>query len=849
MAPTAKRLGARLGTTLGLFLVCAMPGAGCRAQEERIASEERPTRPTGDGSARQDDVQSLLAAARDHRRQGRTHDALAAFRQAEGLARELGDRDLLADVLLELGLVYRHLADYHLAVSLYSEALDICRDREDLHCQAEALHNLGVCLTYLGELKVARDRLSDALAIWKEDYEKGATLTALGTVSDLQGEHEVAIEQFRQALLLRHKTPGLDDKIRLRGKGATLDRLATAYKNAERREEAHKTYQNTLGIWQELGVQPSIGITRENLGWLYVDWQKPDHALEQFEQARSIFEQSGLQQSLAHTLLGMGRAYRQKGDLPAATGVLERAIDITDSLRSKPQSPRLKASFLAHRQQFYELHIDVLMQRHRLEKDPGHSVRALEAAERFRARSLLELLNEERAALRHVADKEVLTLEDRLHREMSARDRQRLDLIHRDGSIREIASVEKEQRYLSLQYQQLKAQLRSRLPDLPQPEPLRGRQLRGLLDDDTRMLFYALGEDRSFLWLVSPEHIVPYQLPSRQKIESEAQEVYRWFSNSDQRGGEARGREAASRLSEMLLGPVAEVLGDHRLVIVADGLLNYVPFGALQSPGSAGALIAEREVVSIPSASVISTLRRRADDRRPPPGRLAVVADPVFGPEDSRLAASAGAEAQGSRTRAGARPAPERLIHSAEEGRAILDLVPEAERYAALGFDASREAILAGSLDSYRLIHLAVHGQLHDEHPEYSHLVLSLLNRRGQPVNGRLYMHEIDDLHMPADLVVLSACNTALGKLMRGEGMIGMTRVFMDAGASRVLVSLWYVDDQATARLMERFYHEMLVGGRSAAAALRAAQSWMREESKWQAPYYWAGFVLQGDWR
>ncbi len=841
MAPTAKRSEIRLGMVAGILLLGAVLGVRSDTPKEPAAAGERTAKTAGD--APNQDVLSLLEAARDHRFNGRMNDALIGYQHAEGLAREIGDRDLVADVLLELGLVYRRLADYHLAISLYSEALDICRDLEDVECQAESLHNLGACLTYLGELQAAEDRLDDALVTWTDDFSKGASMTALGTVYDLQGKPDRAIEQFREALVLRHRTPEVDDKTRLRGKATTLDRLATAFKNAGRMDDSLKSYQNALALWQELDEQPSIGIALENLGWLYVDWQRPDAALRHFDRALPILEQSALPQSQAHTLLGMGLAYRQKGDLPAATGVLERAIEIMDSLRAKPQSLRLRASFLAHRPRYYELYLDVLMQRSRDEKDPGLSVRALEAAERFRARSLFELLNEERAALRGVADKELLRLEDELHREMNAKDHQRLDLLHRDAARSEIAGVEKQQRYLSLRYEQLRGQLRSRLPDLPPPKPLGAGELRGLLDDDSLMLFYALGEERSFLWRVSRERVVPHRLPGRQEIETEAREVYRWLSHSDQRGGAARGRQAASRLSEMLLGPVAQALGDRRLVVVADGLLHYVPFAALPAPGGTEPLVAEREIVSIPSASVIATLRRRGDARQPAPGRLAVVADPVFGPQDPRLAASAQPGAAGTSS------APERLVHSAEEGRAILDLVPEAERFEALGFEADRQAILTGALDRYRLVHLAVHGELHDERPEYTHLVLSLLDRRGRPVNGRLYMHEIDDLQIPADLVVLSACNTAIGKLVRGEGVVGMTRVFMDAGASRVLVSLWYVDDQATAHLMQRFYREMLLGGKTPAAALRAAQSWLRNDTEWQAPYYWAGFVLQGDWR
>ncbi len=847
------RLELRLGTAVVILLAFATLAARSSARDEQPPSFEV----SGDRSAQRGEIRSLLATAEDHRREGRMEDALTAYQRAAGLARETADRGLLADALNNLGMVHRYLADYHLAVTLYSQALDICDDLKDVpdsspsgetsgetYCRADVLHNLGVCYTYLGELQAAKDKLGDALAAYGANYQKSATLTALATVYDLEGEHEKAILHFRRALVLRHQTPEVDDRTRRQGKAVTLDRLATAFKNAKRLDDAHDAYQRALVLWQAVGDRPNIAVSRANLGWLYVDRQQPDAALSHFEQALPLFEESRLLQPLAHTLLGIGRAYRQKHDLQAAVDVLSRAIEITESLRLKSLSPRLRASFLAHRRDFYELYIDVLMRRGELEKDPAYPIQALQAAERFRARSLLELLNEERAALRQVANKDLLDLEDRLHREMSARDRQRLEMLHREGPMGEIAEVEKQQRYLSLQYEHLKAQLRSHLPGPSPPRPLQARQLHELLDDDTLLLFYALGEERSFLWLVSRKEILPHRLPGREEIETEARNVHEWLSTSDQRGGETAGREAAARLSEILLGPVAAALGDRRLVVVADGLLHHVPFAALPSPGQSDSLIGGHEIVSIPSVSVMATLRRRAAERRPAPEQLAVVADPVFGPEDPRLAAGAVRGSHGS-----ALPPPERLEHSREEGRSILDLIAAEDRYSALGFEANREMVLAGALDRYRLVHFAVHGELHDERPEYSHLVLSLLDRQGRPLNGRLYMHEIDDLRTSAELVVLSACNTALGKLVRGEGLIGMTRSFMAAGASRVLVSLWYVNDEASARLMEVFYRGMLVEGKTAAAALRAAQLWMLSESKWRSPYYWAGFVLQGDWR
>lgn len=167
----------------------------------------------------------------------------------------------------------------------------------------------------------------------------------------------------------------------------------------------------------------------------------------------------------------------------------------------------------------------------------------------------------------------------------------------------------------------------------------------------------------------------------------------------------------------------------------------------------------------------------------------------------------------------------------------------------ALDFDSNKTAVLDPKLRDYRIIHFATHSLLNNEHPELSGIVMSLVNRRGEPQDGFVRLLDIYNLDLNADLVVLSGCKTALGKNIRAEGLVGLTRGFMYAGAARVMASLWNVDDEATAELMRQFYRAMLVEGQRPAAALRSAQVWMQQHKRWRSPYYWAGFVLQGEWR
>ena len=241
-----------------------------------------------------------------------------------------------------------------------------------------------------------------------------------------------------------------------------------------------------------------------------------------------------------------------------------------------------------------------------------------------------------------------------------------------------------------------------------------------------------------------------------------------------------------------------------------------------------------------------------------------MLADPVFSDNDERLQNSAGTQPAvplqsvtptNVDSLALTRAAREsgvtfgRLPHTRTEANNILKLASAAEAMQALDFSANRAAATNPQLSQYRIVHFATHGILNSLHAELSGVVLSLVDDKGKPQNGFLRLRDIFNLNLPAELIVLSACETGLGQEVRGEGLVGLTRGFMYAGAPRVLVSLWSVDDAATSELMSRFYKKMLQEGQKPAAALRAAQLEMWQNPQWKDPYYWAAFTLQGEWR
>ena len=519
-----------------------------------------------------------------------------------------------------------------------------------------------------------------------------------------------------------------------------------------------------------------------------------------------------------HGSLAPGRVFRR--DDPARLGArISAALTVACGLWAG-WSAAAAGERKAARQAAHELRIEALMRLAEAEPGAGHSYRAFEVCERSRAPRLL-------MTLRGLSDARGST----------------------GGE-----------------------------PSTPHALTLAQVQHR-VLDAETLLLEYALGEERSFLWAVTQTSAISFELPGRAAVESHARRVHtiltarvrhpRFEAETEDEyrarieRAEAEYPAAAAALSRMLLAPARRLAGSgrapdskpaiRRIVVVAEGLLRQLPFAALPIPGTRGTPLGwVYEVVNAPSASAIDALRRRPAQRRPHRS-LAVVAAPA----PAVVAPSGAPSARGSR-RLPALEGPRRALApqglvplpgARREARSILDLVPRNQRLEALGAEASRELVLSGTLRGYRYVHFAAHAVFDRRRPERSGIVLSPIGGDGRPRDGLLRLDDVYGLELTADLVVLSACRTALGREVRGEGRVGLTEGFFQAGAAAVVASLWSPDDRATAALMERFYRGMLRRGLAPAAALREAQLAISRERAWRAPYFWAAFVLQGDWR
>lgn len=881
-----------------------------------IESQDRSIKLSHELNDRRGEARALVSLGYAYAHLSELEKALNCYNEAVSLWREVGSPRGQALTFIALGNLKNNLGEKQESFNLYQQARQLLQPTGDLSYNAYVHAHIARSYRDMGELQLAIENNEEAIKLFQMTGNRWGDAEGqleIGRVYYSSGDNAKAIHHYGQALIIFRSLamPVLEAQT-LRDIGLVYDSQGDKTRALDHYNQALRLFRDGQDRRDEAYTLNYIGRVHESSG----EWPK---ALDYYTQALALHSAVGDRHGMASTLYDIAHAEGSRGNLDAARSKIESAIQISETLRTKVASNDLRASFLASTHQQYEFYTGVLMRLFKQRPAAGFDVAAFEASERGRARSLLESLAESRAGIRQGVDAELLKQERELQRQLNAATERRFQLAGAQSSGKELAAVEKELAELATDYQQVQGQIRASSPRyaaLVQPVPLTLKQIQQqVLDADTVLLEYSLGEERSFVWAVTTDSIKSFELPARSKVEAVARRVYELLTArnrqiKDETEGERRARlasaevqyaEASRELSALLLSPVASELQRKRLVVVADGALQYVPIAALPEPEDLAAgpskasgaigqmstsspsgprpLIVEHEIVSLPSASVLALMREEGRNRQPAPKSVAVLADPVFDKDDERLASAktgrgrspevarkgreelAGggqtdATAPGVEQRAlrdfdglGSEAGIARLPFSRREAEAIMAAVPTNDGMLALGFRASRATATSPELSRYRIVHFAAHGLLNSEHPELSGIVLSLFDEDGKRQDGFLQLHEIYNLDLPADLVVLSACQTALGKEIRGEGLVGLTRGFMYAGAPRVIASLWKVDDAATAGLMGEFYRAMLGRGLRPAAALRAAQIKMWEQQRWHSPYYWAAFTLQGEWK
>ncbi|MGD1714996.1 CHAT domain-containing protein, partial [Dapis sp. BLCC M172] len=699
------------------------------------------------------------------------------------------------------------------------------------------------------------------------------TLNNIGHVYDSLGEKQIALNYLQQALPILRQVGARATE------ATTLNNIGHVYDSLGEKQTALNYYEQALPIRRQVEDRGGVATTLNNIGHVYDSLGEKETALNYLQQALPIHRQVGDRGGEATTLFNIAWLKRDQGKLTESLKFIEKSLEIIEDLRTKIVAQHLRTSYFATVQDYYQFYINLLMQLHKQNPNEGYDSKALNASERSRARSLLDILAESGADIKTGVDPLLLAQEKQLLQKLNTLDQARqLNTPGYDPD-----ELKQQIETLSNQLQQLEVKIKQNSPryaNLKYPEPLTASEIQQqVIDKDTILLQYSLGEDASYLWLVTPTEISSYELPKKSEIEELARQFREEIISL------SPVPEMGNKLSKILLLPVANKLGNKRLLIVGDGILQTIPFAALpltspptplvQGEGGNSAstfaggneggqnyqpLIVNHEIVTLPSSSSIDILREQVKGRTPAPKKVAVIADPVFADNDPRFPTASQAKKETETNNLTAMALTRsledfigssfnRLEATRQEAEAILALVPDNLELLSLDFDANRKTAINPDLSQYQIVHLATHGLLNESQPELSGLVLSLYDETGKETPGFLQLNDIFNLEMPAELVVLSACETGVGEEIRGEGLVSLTRGFMYAGAKRVVVSLWSVEDNSTSELMQNYYRKILEKGKNPVESMRETQLEMLSSENWNSPYYWAPFVVQGEWK
>ena len=839
-----------------------------KLQELRTATQEDRSRVA---------AQRLLVDARtlrDKRTEQSYEQAIEKYLAALDIWRNLDDKSMQASTLYEAGWLYGDIGQYQKAFDCYARSAALYKGLGDRKGESDVFNNTAWLYGELGEDQKALDMYDQVMQNLKDIGETDpVVISNIGASYAKLGQYQRALDTHFRVLELRTATKDYA------GLSITYSNIGNCYDHLGDKAKAIDYYNRSLELMLQVGNDYYTATVLNHLGVLYRGLRDYDRALKYFNQALALRESVGDQRGIATTLTDIARLERDRGNLNEARKRVEEALDKIEWLRSRVASPQLRISFLASMQQYREFYIDLLM---RLQKEkPAEQLErvAFNASETGRARSLLQLLAEAGSKIRNNVDPSMLERKRVLADLIDEKAHLHMRLLSGKHTEQQAAAALKEILALTTELEQLEGRIRQSSPQfaaLVQPVPLKLEEVQQkVLDSDTLLLEYSLGEEKSFLWAVTPDSIKTYELPKRALIEPVARRVYELLTarsvnvpneTLEQRRqrlelADAEYDKASASLSQMVLGPAAAEFKNKRLLIVSESVLQFIPFAGLPDPVASDArpLIVGHEVVMAPSASVVSLLRQETANRKPASKMLAVLADPVFSNDDPRVATA----------RLGRTPPAEkvlatntlrsatdsgtgdlrRLRFSRQEADEITRMAGSNSKLEAVDFAANRKLATSDELGQYRVVHFATHGIIDNYHPELSGIVLSLVDEKGQPQNGFLRLYDLYNLKLSADLVVLSACQTALGKSIRGEGLVGLTRGFMYAGVPRVIASLWQIDDRASAELMKRFYQGMFEQKLRPAAALRAAQISMHNDKRWHEPHYWAAFTLQGEWK
>ena len=774
---------------------------------------------------------ALIALGDSNQRMGELEKAIKAFYEAEKLFPENLDINEKAILINRIGFYYLAFDELEKAKRYFSDSLELFN-------KLELTDGSSMLLSLLAQISVRQNNFADADKYFEESRKvliNSRDFFGLATLESEMGDYFLKLENFDKA------------QIHLQNALAFSKKLGVSYKIAE--------------------AESKIGVLYEKKGELKKARAAFSTALELNKKILSKFAQSGNYYDLA-------KIDFTENQMESSLENISKSIELTELSQNETSNLFLKRTYFSNVFQRYEFYINLLMGLHKQMPDENYTIQALQIAEKSRARSMLENLSLSEADFTKDADPETVRREKEIRFLLNAQADNLTDLLSQNAEKSETDKISKEINELQSELEEIKANLKQNSPvysAIKNPAPFDvGEFQKNILDDDSLLLEFSFGDEESYLWLVEKTEFGSFVLPPREQIESKIQTLRELLASREMlkdesiedyqtriKKAEANYLIIAKELSRDLFGQVADKFGNKRLIVVPDGKLGYFPVSALPLPNNENnePILLSNEVIYEPSASTLSILAKNNQRKNPASKSLLIFSDPVFSADDSRLSpenkndlsAQTGTDEKFRFVESLNSLA--RLDNSKTEADSIVDILGNSNADNFSGFTANREKLLNVNAADYKILHFATHGLIDESRPELSGIVLSRFDENGNKSDEFFRLHDIYGMNLNSDLVVLSACNTGIGKEVRGEGLMSLNNAFLSVGAKSVMSSLWKVEDGATLELMKNFYDAMANENLTPSKALQQAQIKMRRNGRYQSPFYWAAFTVQGDFR
>ncbi len=769
-------------------------------------------------------------------------EAADQLNNALKIARDINHKLEIMRCLNNLGIYYDNIENYSQALIAYEEASKIAQDVNRQSTASDIKNNISIIYKNLGEFDKAIDYLEDVLIMDQDigDNERiakalnnlGETYRRRALATENSMDFNKALEYFNEALYLTKKIKDKGTEVRI------LNNIGTVYADRSAHAESLSHFELGLKLAEEIEDEESIGMINNNIGIIHYNQGNYTDSTEYFQKAIDQALRIDDQKTLWEAYLELARVYEKQNRFEEALTSFKESIFIIEDIRSKIYLEELKASFLGtdKRIEAYQDLINLLVTLNSSTSNNEYAEQAFLYLEKAKARAFLDQLETSQINIsKHVdfvlqnqekeIEKDITELLTRLYasgKSTNNNDKQRELLKTKEGELENI-----------------KREIRSKSPayaNIYDPKIINLKKVQeNLIDSKTAFFEYSIGKRNSLAFVITEKNFLIFRLPPKDKLLELVSKYLEILSDK-----ESSDFSLGNELFKILIAPgITEEI--ESIIFIADDILNYLPFETLVMENEYNKwLVQDYKIAYAPSITALTEIvERKSLNGHKHTYDLLALGDPFYGQYEDKPDGNNNPNGNGFESKL----LLKRLVYSQQEIERISAQFKPQRIKIYVRKEASKTQIIDSALNNFKIIHVAAHSEIDDKNPSHSYIALSMSEE--QENDALLYTSEIYNLTLNSDLVTLSACQSGLGKLVRGEGMEGLNRAFFYAGTSAVLMSLWPVNDQATSQLMERFYFH-INNNNSIMKSLRDAKLELIKSDVLSHPYYWAGFIVSG---